>query len=119
MRLLLDECVDRRLARLIAGHNVITVVRAGWSGIRNSQLLSRAANHQFAALITVDKRIADSADLASLGISVVILVAKSNRLVDLEPLIPRLLEALENLTAGCVVRVVEDPSGQLGTESNP
>lgn len=33
MRLLLDECVDRRLARDIRGHDVSTVSELGWAGL--------------------------------------------------------------------------------------
>jgi len=36
VRLLLDECVDRRLARDIRGHDVSTVSELGWAGIRNT-----------------------------------------------------------------------------------
>jgi len=42
MRLLLDECVDRRLAPLLEGHEVTTVPRLGWAGLDGSGLLSRA-----------------------------------------------------------------------------
>ena len=39
MRILLDECVDRRLAREIVGHEVRTVPQMGWASIRNGDLL--------------------------------------------------------------------------------
>ena len=42
MRVLLDECVDRRLAREIAGHEVITVPDAGWASAKNGELLELA-----------------------------------------------------------------------------
>jgi hypothetical protein len=43
VRLLLDECVDRRLAREIRGHEVSTVSELGWAGIRNGDLLVQAS----------------------------------------------------------------------------
>lgn len=39
MRLLLDECVPRRLKRELPGHDVTTVSEAGWAGVKNGELL--------------------------------------------------------------------------------
>ena len=57
MRVLLDECVDRRLARDIVGHEVRTVPKMGWATIRNSDLLGLAEG-QFDAFVTVDRNLA-------------------------------------------------------------
>jgi len=42
MRVLLDECVPRALGKELVGHDVITVVEAGWAGVKNSELLQLA-----------------------------------------------------------------------------
>ncbi len=39
MRLLLDECVPKRLKREILLHDVRTVAELGWSGLKNGALL--------------------------------------------------------------------------------
>ena len=54
MRLLLDECVPRRLRRELHGHEVKTVQEAGWAGVKNGTLL-RAANGSFDALLSVSE----------------------------------------------------------------
>lgn len=41
MKLLLDECVDRRLGDDIQGHDVKMVPDAGWAGLKNGELLGR------------------------------------------------------------------------------
>lgn len=51
MRLLLDECVARKLKRDLIGHEVMTVVEAGYGGMKNGALL-RAAAEKFDVLIT-------------------------------------------------------------------
>ena len=51
MKLLLDECVDRRLARDIRDHEVFTVLELGWAGVQNGALLARAAG-QFDVFVT-------------------------------------------------------------------
>ena len=101
MRLLLDECVDRRLARDITGHEVSTVIELGWAGIRNGALLRGAAG-QFDAFVTVDRNLAFQQRIDTLPFGVVVLRAQSNRLADLRPLIPALLEALATLQPGQV-----------------
>ena len=57
MKILLDECVDRRFAKEIEGHEVVTVPQAGWAGIKNGELLTRV-QMQFDAFVTVDRNLA-------------------------------------------------------------
>jgi hypothetical protein len=54
VKILLDECIDRRLAQEIKGHEVVTVPQAGWAGIENGELLRRAQT-QFDVFVTVDR----------------------------------------------------------------
>lgn len=53
MRILLDECIDRKLAREFVSHEIVTVPQMGWSGIKNGQLLSLAET-EFDVFLTVD-----------------------------------------------------------------
>ena len=87
MRLLLDECIDQRLAKELQGHDVKTVPKMGWAGIKNSDLL-RLAEEQFDVFITVDRNLSFQQNLAKFKIAVLILHARTNRLVDLKPLNP-------------------------------
>jgi len=90
---LLDECVDRRLATDIQGHDVKTVPDAGWAGLKNGDLLSRA-QHEFDALVSTDRNLPFQQDLSRFAIAVIVLRAQSNRITDLRRLIPQLLAAL-------------------------
>ena len=93
MRLLLDECVPRRLRRELPGHEVQTVQEAGWAGVKNGALL-RAADGSFDALLTVDQGVQYQQNMAGPRIGVVIMVAPSNDIDDLRPLVPGVVEAL-------------------------
>lgn len=104
MRLLLDECVDRRLAGEIIGHQVQTVPRMGWAGKRNGELLGLAAA-DFDVFVTVDRNLPKQHDIAQYDLAVVILVAPSNRSADLKPLIPQLLAKLLTVKSGVVVEI--------------
>ena len=99
MRLLLDECVDRRLARYISGHDVSTVPERGWAAVKNGELLTRAAS-EFDAFITVDRQLPLQQDLSRFSLAVVVMRARSNRLSDLQALVPQLLAALPAVRRG-------------------
>lgn len=99
MRLLLDECVDRRLANDIQGHDVVTVPDAGWAALKNGELLARA-QREFDAFLTVDHNLPFQQDLTRFSISVVVMRATSSRLSDLRSLIPQLLAALPTAKRG-------------------
>ncbi|MBV8858164.1 MAG: DUF5615 family PIN-like protein [Acidobacteria bacterium] len=99
MKLLLDECIDRRLARDLAGHEVRTVPQMGWAGIKNGALLT-LAEKEFDAFITVDRNLSFQQNLPEFNIAVLVLHAPSNRLADLRPLVPKILLTLPALTKG-------------------
>lgn len=104
MRLLLDECVPKRLTHELRGHDVKTVQDMGWAGIKNGALL-KLADRQFDALLTVDQGIEFQQNLSGLKISVVVMLAASNDVDDLRPLLPGVERALADLRAGEVSRV--------------
>jgi hypothetical protein len=101
---LLDECVDRRLAAEIRGHDVTTVPDAGWAAVTTGELLTRA-QHEFDVLVTVDRNLPFQQDLSRFSIAVIVLGARSNRIADLRDLIPQLLVALPVAKRGAVTWV--------------
>ena len=92
MRVLLDECVDWRLARDVVGHDIRTARQMGWTAIKNGELLTLAAEH-FDVFVTADRNLSFQQNLGALSIAVIVLKAKTNRLTDLRPLVPGLLSA--------------------------
>lgn len=99
MRVLLDECIDRRFAAEILGHEVRTVPQAGWASFTNGELLALAAG-KFDVFVTVDRNLSFQQHLPRFSIAVVVLRASSNRLADLRPLTPKLLSAIETAKSG-------------------
>jgi hypothetical protein len=96
VRLLLDECIDRRLSRDLVGHEVKTVPQMGWAGIKNGELLT-LAEKEFDVFITVDRNLSFQQNLPKFNIAVLVLHAPSNRLADLSPLAPKILSMLPTL----------------------
>ena len=104
MRALLDECVPRRLKRELVGHDVKTAPEMGWASKKNGDLLALAAS-QFDVFLTSDRNLSHQQNLAALDIAVIVLIAASNRIDDLRPLIPRVLEVVATVQRGTVTAV--------------
>ena len=105
MRVLLDECVPKRLGQLLTGHAVRTVPQEGWSGKKNGELLGLMTAVGFEVLLTVDQGIPHQQNLRAAGVAVVIMFGASNQLADLAPLIPEVLTALGTIQPGDVTEV--------------
>jgi hypothetical protein len=101
VKVLLDECIDWRLAHDIVGHDVKTARQMGWTAIKNGELLT-LASEQFDVFVTVDRNLSFQQNLTSFSIAVVVLEAKTNRLADLRPLIPNVLAAIQHVLPGTV-----------------
>jgi hypothetical protein len=99
VKLLLDECIDRRLSRDLAGHDVKTVPQMGWAGIKNGELLI-LAEKEFDVFITVDRNLSFQQNIPKFNIAVLVLHASSNRLADLKPLAPKMLSMMPTLKKG-------------------
>ncbi len=104
MRVVLDECLPRRLALELTGHLVSTVPQAGWAGISNGKLLGLIAGN-YDAFLTVDKNLPANRKTAALTFAVIVLRAPSNQFADLRPLVPQILAALATLQPSTVVTV--------------
>jgi hypothetical protein len=102
VRVFLDECIDWRLARDIVGHDVKTARQMGWATIQNGALLTLASQH-FDVFVTLDRNLSFQQNLDSFSIAVVVLSAKTSRLSDLKPLIPKLLVAIESAQSGAAM----------------
>lgn len=111
MRVLLDEMLDRRIKRFLPdGVEALTVRERGWGSLQNGELLE-AAQLEFDVLLTTDRGIPHQQNLENFDLAVVVLSAKSNSIVDLEPMMPkvsRLLEEPSELRPGRAVMVGDE-----------
>jgi hypothetical protein len=104
-KLLLDECVPRKFKNQLTGHNCLTVPEAGFAGKKNGELLSLAVRAGFEVFITLDRGIEFEQNLTPGNIAVVLIRAKSNRLVDLIPRASEVLAVLNSIDPGKLVLV--------------
>ena len=107
MKLLLDENLPHQLRLELPGHEVITVAYMNWSGIENGELLRRAAEAGFDALITNDRGLEHEQNLDALPIAVIVLLAKANTVEAVRPLYGQLQAALAHLGPRRFVKLSE------------
>ncbi|MGH7594965.1 MAG: DUF5615 family PIN-like protein [bacterium] len=105
MKVLLDECVPRPLKFDLIGHDVDHVTEMGWSSVKNGKLLGLAVGAGFEILVTTDQNLQYQQNLRNFKIGIIVLIAKSNRIDDLQPLIPETLNAMKRITLGQLVEV--------------
>jgi hypothetical protein len=105
MRVLLDECVPRKLKGRLTGHECRAVPEEGLAGKKNGELLSLAEKAGFDVFLTLDRGIEFQQNLQARRIAVLVVRAGSSRLADLMPHVPEILKTLESLRPGEVVSV--------------
>lgn len=105
MRVLLDEQLPRQLVPYFVRHDVRTVPQEGWAGLKNGALLAKAEEASYEVLITGAKNMPFQQNIARRRLGVLVMVAKSNAIEDLIPVVPNALAALTTLRAGQVRRV--------------
>ena len=71
MRVLLDECLPRRLKRELVGHDVKTAPEMGWVSKRNGELVALAVS-EFDAFLTADRNLSYQQDVSSFDIAVMV-----------------------------------------------
>jgi hypothetical protein len=105
MKVLLDECIPRKLKSAFAEHDCMTVPEAGLAGKKNGVLLSLAEGAGFDIFLTLDKGIQYQQSMEGRSIAVLIVRAKSNRIQDLLPHVEACRVIVRSIQHGEVVRV--------------
>jgi hypothetical protein len=102
VKVLLDECLPHYLKKALAGHSVQTVQEAGWSGIKNGELLT-LADLNFDAFVTADQNLRYQQNLAGRIVAVVEL--PTNKLSVVKTLVPEILSALSTIRRGNYIQI--------------
>lgn len=106
MKILLDECVTKRLKNHLAAYEAATVAEKGWSGLKNGQLMTAAAAAGFDVLLTIDKNLQHQQNIGKYPLIVAILNSPSSKLEVLLTFIPAFEKQLPAFTKGNAYLVV-------------
>jgi hypothetical protein len=98
MKVLLDECLPKKLKREVQADFVGTVLEMGWAGTKNGALL-RLAEREFDVFLTNDQNLEHQQNLAQFDLAIIVLVALTNDIEDLKPLMPAANEALRSVSS--------------------
>ena len=98
MKILFDQGTPVPLRRTLVGHHVVTAYEAGWSTLRNGQLLATAEAAAYDLLITTDQNLRYQQNLA--GRRIAILVLGTTSWPRMQRHLDRIREAVEQMTQG-------------------
>ena len=104
MRIILDECLPRRLLRDLPDHSVTTVPRQGWAGVTNGALLKRIGP-DFDVFITMDSNIVHQQNTDNLRVCLIVLHGPNSNYETLQPLVPDMLVAIAQAKPSSIIHV--------------
>jgi len=97
MRVILDNCVNRRFVRLIRGHEVRHVLEHGWDGLSNGKLLDACESAGYDVLLTVDKNMQFQQNLEKRALCLLVLDVPK---IDFATLVGVAMQVQNKLDAG-------------------
>jgi len=71
----------------------------GWKSKQNGELIALAAK-EFEVFVTTDRNLSFQQNVKRFNISIAVIVANTNRLIDIRPIVPALLKILPFLKKG-------------------
>lgn len=83
MKILLDECVTKRLKPHLAEFKVFTVIEMGWGGLKNGKLLKQCVDNSFDILLTIDKNLMFQQNLDRFELTIVVLNTLTSKIEEL------------------------------------
>ena len=96
MKVLLDECVTKRLKPHLSELEVFTVREMGWSGVKNGKLISLCVDNHFDVILTIDKNMAYQQNLEKYPITIVVLNSSNSKLEEVSLFVPSFLKQLDS-----------------------
>lgn len=105
MKVLLDECVPRKLSKFLPHHECRTVPEEGFAGTKNGELLTLAEKAGFDVFLTLDRGLEYQQNLHTKGIAVLIIRTNTGRLAELLRKKSQILQAIDSAAPGSLTRV--------------
>ncbi|HEX5150449.1 MAG TPA: hypothetical protein VFW07_03310 [Parafilimonas sp.] len=100
MKILLDECVTKRLKPYLTEFEVFTVSEMNWNGIKNGRLMTLCVDNSFDSLLTIDKNLMYQQNLDKCKLTIAILNSSTSKIEELILLIPSFKERVDNTFVG-------------------
>ena len=88
MKILLDECITKRLKLHLAEFEVFTVRELGLSGVKNGNLMKYCSDNNFDILLTIDKNLMYQQNLDKYSVTIVVLNSLTSKIDELINFLP-------------------------------
>ena len=105
MKIIIDECLPKRMTQFFPGDEVWTVPQIGLSGSKDKILLDELDTRNIEVFVTIDGNIEYQQQFKNRVFGTVIIRAVSNRFSDLLHSKDELVEAVKSVTSGNVIHV--------------
>jgi predicted nuclease of predicted toxin-antitoxin system len=105
MKILLDECITKRLKTKLTEYQVTTVFEMGWRGLKNGNLMTKAVENNFDIFLTIDKNIEFQQNLNNYQIAVVVLNTPNSKIEFLEQLMPKFKQDIKTFERGKIYKI--------------
>lgn len=88
MKILLDECITKRLKSHLREFEVFTVSEMKWNGIKNGKLMSLCIENDFDLVLTIDKNLMFQQNVGKHNLTIVVLNSLTSKIEELILFIP-------------------------------
>jgi len=88
MKILLDECVTKRLKKYLDEFEVFTVRELELGGIKNGKLMIYCVENKFDILLTIDKNLMYQQNLEKYPVTIVVLNCLTSKIEELIAFLP-------------------------------
>lgn len=96
MKILLDECITKRLKPHLTEFEVFTVTELGWSGIKNGKLMTLCVENNFDILLTIDKNIIPQQHILRYPLTIIVLNCLTSKVEELITFLPSLKRQIDS-----------------------
>ena len=88
MKILLDECVTKRLKNHLTEFNIFTIRELNLSGIKNGKLMTYCVKNNFDLLLTIDKNLMYQQNLDKYPVTIAVLNCFTSKIEELITFLP-------------------------------
>src|SRR5690606_9977952 len=88
MKILLDECVTKRLQPYLSEYEVFTVSQMSWNGIKNGELMRLCVENNFDILLTIDKNLIFQHNLDKYKLTIAVINSQTSKIEELILFLP-------------------------------
>ena len=97
MKILLDECITKRLKPHLTEFEVFTVSEMKWNGIKNGKLMILCVENNFDLLLTIDKNLTFQQNLYKYNLTIAVLNSFTSKIEELILFLPSFKSQLGKL----------------------